>query len=62
MITDSEYVKILKEAGIISEDDRVTRVTIDCLPMEPVMIYIEKVADDRIVKLIGKLGETLKEV
>ena len=62
MIEAKDYAKMLVDAGIVNEGDKICRVTIDSLPMEPVMIYIEKYADDRIVKLIGKLGETLKEV
>ena len=62
MIDSAKYSEMLIEAGIINEGDKVGRVTIDSLPMEFVMIYIEKYADDRLVKLFGKLGETLKEV
>jgi len=62
MIISWEFSDMLVEAGIISEGDKIGRVTIDAKPGEAVMIYIEKYADDRLVKLMGKLGETLKEV
>ena len=62
MIVSWEFSDMLVDAGIISADDKIARVTIDSLPMEPVKIYIEKFADDRLIKLMGKLGETLKEV
>ena len=62
MIEAKDYAKMLVDAGIVDKDDKLRRVTIDCLPNDVVMIYIEKFAGDRLVKLFGKLGETLKEV
>jgi len=62
MIEAKEYAKMLVDAGIVDKDDKLRRITIDCLPDDVVMIYIEKFAGDRLVKLMGKLGETLKEV
>ena len=62
MIEAKDYAKMLVDAGIVNKDDMLQRVTIDCLLNNAVMIYIEKFADGRLVRLIGKLGETLKEV
>ena len=62
MIDSGKFSDMLIEAGIVSEADKIGRITIDSLPMEPVKIYIEIYADDRLIKLMGKLGETLKEV
>jgi len=62
LIEAKVFARMLVEAGIVHKDDKLRRVTIDCLPDDVVMIYIEKFADGRLVKLIGKMGETLKEV
>ena len=62
MIQDVEYSEMLVEVGIISPEDKIRRVTIDVCAGETVMIYIEKYADGKIIKLMGKLGEALKEV
>jgi len=45
ILTSYEFGHILAEAGIISLDDKITRVTIDAPAGKPVLVHITKVLE-----------------
>jgi hypothetical protein len=55
LIASKEFVRALKSAGIIGEGEHVRRVVIDALVDSPVIVYIERFGDDRLLQVARAL-------
>jgi hypothetical protein len=52
IITPWSFAQALEAAGLISDPAGITRITIVCEPSKPVMINVEKYADERLYSLV----------
>jgi hypothetical protein len=58
IITARAFSAALVKAGILPEDapDRISRIVIDVNPQEPVKMYVEYIADERLLDVALGLG------
>jgi hypothetical protein len=55
MIHSRAFLQALVDAGVISTEDRVRRVIIDAAVQEPVVVYVERYGDKRLLEIAPAL-------
>ena len=55
VIIGRALIQALREASILGEDDKVSRVVIDIPTREPVIVYVERYGDERLLQVAQTL-------
>ena len=63
LLVGFQFLQALLDAGVVSAEDRATRVVIDAKPDGVVMLYVERAGDERLLEVARKtaLEITTKE-
>jgi hypothetical protein len=56
-----QFIQALLDAGVIQPDEQVTRVVIEAKADGYVMLYVERVGDERLVEVALKAALEVKE-
>lgn len=55
IISGSDFVTKLIEAGVVKHGDKLRRVVIDAVIGQPVKLYVERFGDDRMLRVATTL-------
>lgn len=48
MLTSEELYQALRAAGLVNDNDRITRIVIDARLREPVRVYLERIDEGKL--------------
>ncbi len=61
LVISDKFVEALRDAGIIHEYERVSRVIIDCKVGHPPLVYVVRIGDERLVDVVASGGFEIVE-